>query len=87
MNDVLNNRITDYQLVEYCENILENYYADMDSESMNLTDLEREILEDISAQWELMIVNSFPENELASLDIESVKFPQQFLEEWIKRLK
>lgn len=86
LNRVQKNQITDYELVEECERILEIYYSDQDTEFFDLNDIEREVLEDISAQWDLMIVNTFDEEELPNLNLKKIKFPNDYIKNWLTKL-
>ncbi|AFH79035.1 hypothetical protein [Listeria monocytogenes] len=65
------------ELVERSDKIL---YVDENQQSINdnLSIEERELLEDISAQWDLYLVNSYDIDTLQSLDFEKVKFPEAY---------
>ncbi|EAA0348561.1 hypothetical protein EK33_01110 [Listeria monocytogenes] len=82
--EALTDVITSKKLVERSEKIL---YVDENQQSINddLSLEERELLEDISAQWDLYLVNSYDIDTLHSLDFEKVKFPDAYLKEWYRQ--
>lgn len=84
LNEALTDVITSKELVERSEKIL---YVDENQQSINddLSLEERELLEDISAQWDLYLVNSYDIDTLQSLDFEIVKFPEAYLKEWYRQ--
>lgn len=47
---------------------------------------EHGILEDISAQWDLFLANTFSLKELQQLDFSKVKLPIEWFEGWLKEL-
>lgn len=73
LTEALTDVITSKELVERSDKIL---YVDENQQSINdnLSLEERELLEDISAQWDLYLVNSYDIDTLQSLDFEKVKF-------------
>ncbi|EAC3173766.1 hypothetical protein AAU33_12110 [Listeria monocytogenes] len=84
LTEALTDVITSKKLVERSEKIL---YVDENQQSINddLSLEERELLEDISAQWDLYLVNSYDIDTLHSLDFEKVKFPDAYLKEWYRQ--
>ncbi|MDT0001145.1 hypothetical protein QJV14_06120 [Listeria cossartiae subsp. cayugensis] len=84
LTEALTDVITSKELVERSEKIL---YVDENQQSINddLSLEERELLEDISAQWDLYLVNSYDIDTLQSLDFEIVKFPEAYLKEWYRQ--
>ncbi|WP_051269827.1 hypothetical protein [Flavobacterium suncheonense] len=51
-------------------------------------DLElEELVNDIDAQWELNLANSYSPEELSKLDFSKVKFPIELLLKWNKKLE
>lgn len=62
-------------------------YVDENQQSINddLSLEERELLEDISAQWDLYLVNSYDIDTLQSLDFEKVKVPDTYLKDWYRQ--
>ncbi|MBC2077020.1 hypothetical protein HCJ64_10855 [Listeria marthii] len=84
LTEALTDVITSKELVERSEKIL---YVDENQQSINddLSLEERELLEDISAQWDLYLVNSYDIDTLQSLDFEKVKFPEAYLKEWYRQ--
>ncbi|ENU0303616.1 TPA: hypothetical protein ACSKNZ_001817 [Listeria innocua] len=84
LNEALTDVITSKELVERSEKIL---YVDENQQSINdnLSLEERELLEDISAQWDLYLVNSYDIDTLRSLDFEKVKFPDAYLKDWYRQ--
>ncbi|MGX6444012.1 hypothetical protein ACWM35_12425 [Neobacillus sp. K501] len=45
-----------------------------------------DILEDISAQWDLYLANTYSLKELQQLDFSKVKLPTEWFEGWLKEL-
>ncbi|EAC6121790.1 hypothetical protein GM58_09610 [Listeria monocytogenes] len=84
LTEALTDVITSKKLVERSEKIL---YVDENQQSINddLSLEERELLEDISAQWDLYLVNSYDIDTLQSLGFEKVKFPEAYLKEWYRQ--
>ncbi|EAC8503003.1 hypothetical protein JH64_12090 [Listeria monocytogenes] len=84
LNEALTDVITSKELVERSGKIL---YVDENQQSINdnLSLEERELLEDISAQWDLYLVNSYDIDTLQSLDFEKIKFPDAYLKEWYRQ--
>ncbi|EPX1933307.1 TPA: hypothetical protein ACSKNL_002915 [Listeria innocua] len=84
LNEALTDVITSKELVEKSEKIL---YVDENQQSINddLSLEERELLEDISAQWDLYLVNSYDIDTLQSLDFEKVKVPDTYLKDWYRQ--
>ena len=52
----------------------------------NVDDELEELVNDIDAQWELNIVNTYNLEELKNLDFSVVKFPIELLLEWNDKL-
>ncbi|WP_430534925.1 hypothetical protein [Listeria rocourtiae] len=86
LNEALTDVITSKELVERSEKIL---YADDNQQSINdnLSLEERELLEEISVQWDLYLDNSYDIEVLQNLDFDKVRFPEVYLEEWYKKVK
>ncbi|MBC1475114.1 hypothetical protein HB852_10840 [Listeria grandensis] len=84
LNEALTDVITSKELVERSEKIL---YVDENQQSINddLSLEERELLEDISAQWDLYLDNSYDIDTLQSLDFGKIKFPEAYLKEWYRQ--
>ncbi|WP_260444400.1 hypothetical protein [Listeria cossartiae] len=84
LNDALTEVITSKELVERSEKML---FVDENQQSINddLSLEERELLEDISAQWDLYLVNSYDIDTLQSLDFGEIKFPEAYLKEWYRQ--
>ncbi|EAE5152701.1 TPA: hypothetical protein H9458_002411 [Listeria monocytogenes] len=84
LTEALTDVITSKELVERSDKIL---YVDENQQSINdnLSLEERELLEDISAQWDLYLVNSYDIDTLQSLDFEKVKFLEAYLKEWYRQ--
>ncbi|HHQ0128442.1 TPA: hypothetical protein ACSK9V_002320 [Listeria innocua] len=84
LNEALTDVITSKELVEKSEKIL---YVDENQQSINddLSLEERELLEDISAQWDLYLVNSYDIDTLQSFDFEKVKVPDTYLKDWYRQ--
>lgn len=84
LTEALTDVITSKELVERSDKIL---YVDENQQSINdnLSLEERELLEDISAQWDLYLVNSYDIDTLQILDFEKVKFPEAYLKEWYRQ--
>ncbi|WP_244966922.1 hypothetical protein [Listeria grandensis] len=84
LSETLNGTITSEELVERSEKIL---YVDDTQQSINdnLSFEERSLLEDISAQWDLHLDNSYDIDILKNLDFGIVKFPRAYLKDWYKQ--
>ncbi|OIK10804.1 hypothetical protein BIV60_20255 [Bacillus sp. MUM 116] len=44
------------------------------------------VLEDISAQWDLYLTNTYSLEELQQLDFSKVKLPKEWFDGWLKEL-
>lgn len=78
--------ITSEELVKGIEKML---YTDANQQSINdnLSFEERSILEDISAQWDLYLENSYGVEDLKIMDLKNIKFPDSYLDEWRRELE
>lgn len=76
------NLYTHQQISNWCDKHYMNY--------MNEDGLDDEklygILEDISAQWDLYLSNTYSLKELQQLDFSKVKLPIEWVEGWLKEL-
>lgn len=83
LTDALQLRISHKELADWCYEYWSHYWND-DAKDSNIKIFE--VAEDIDAQWELYLVNSFPLNELQTLDQSTVKMPTDWWEDWLRRL-
>jgi hypothetical protein len=81
LKGVVNRRsqFTHQQICNWCD----KHYTDM-------TELNDEklydVLEDISAQWDLYLTNTYSLKELKQLDFSKVKLPIEWFEKWLEEL-
>ncbi|MBA3927767.1 hypothetical protein [Listeria rustica] len=78
----LKNEISHEQLINMAEALL---FTDQAQQSVNgqLSKQDRALLEDMSAQWELYLVNTYTIEELQNLSLQQVKLPEIWLRRWL----
>lgn len=76
------NHYTHQQICNWCD----KYYMEYMNEDKLVEEKLYGILEDISAQWDLYLVNTFSLKELQQLDISEVRLPIEWFEKWLKDL-
>lgn len=81
LNSVVNktSEFTHQQICNWCD---EHYMNEkrLDDEKLYA------VLEDISAQWDLYLENTFSLKELKQLDFSKVKLPIEWFERWLKEI-
>lgn len=81
----INQKISHKALVDWCS--LYIYEADKeDDQVLLLDDKARTVMLDIDAQWELFLTNTFTVSELQTLNLDLIKLPVQWLEDWLEKL-
>jgi hypothetical protein len=82
--------------LEYSEqgfvNWCENFYwaideAEQNNEYVNQKNTLAEVLNDISVQWDLYLVNTFSLEELQTLDFSLVRLPSAWFDNWLNILE
>jgi hypothetical protein len=56
--------------------------ADTDDQMTEVLD----ILDDVDAQWDLFLANTYPLAQLQELDLDSVQLPKPWFSQWLDRL-
>lgn len=82
LNSVVNksNNFSHQQVCNWCD----KYYMKYINES-NFYNIELyKVLEDISAQWELFLTNTYSIEELQQLDFSKVELPVEWFYRWLK---
>ena len=72
-------KFTHQQMCNWCD----KHYMDetkLDDEKLY------DVLEDISAQWDLYLVNTYSLKELQKLELSKVKLPIEWFDRWLKAL-
>jgi hypothetical protein len=72
-------KYTHQQICNWCDDHFMNE-TKLDDEKLN------DVLEDISAQWDLYLANTYSLKELQLLDFSNVKLPIEWFESWLKDL-
>lgn len=79
---------SEQDFVNWCENF---YWAIEEAEPFNEYDSQcnklSEVLNDISAQWDLYLVNNYSLEELQELDFSIVKLPFAWFENWLRIIR
>ncbi|MBC1457868.1 hypothetical protein [Listeria newyorkensis] len=77
----LNNEISHEQLINIAEELL---FTDRTQQSINeqLSKQNRALLEDMSAQWDLYLANTYTIEELQKLSLQQVRLPESWLRRW-----
>ncbi|PGK51225.1 hypothetical protein CN918_25895 [Priestia megaterium] len=81
----INNQITNKELIDWCFRYLNDIYFN-DNESTPLDDKATEVVLDIDNQWELYLSNTFTLSELQIIDLETIKMPSEWLENWFQSI-
>ncbi|AQY49775.1 hypothetical protein PWEIH_02172 [Listeria weihenstephanensis FSL R9-0317] len=81
IQSALKNEITHEKLIDIAEELL---FTDNTQQSINadLSDRNRTLLEDMSAQWDLYLENTYTIEELQSLEYQKVRLPEEWLKRW-----
>lgn len=77
----LKNEISHEQLINIAEELL---FTDHTQQSINeqLSKQNRALLEDMSAQWDLYLANTYTIEELQKLSLQQVRLPEPWLRRW-----
>jgi hypothetical protein len=79
---------SEQDFVNWCENfswVIEE--AEQFNENNNQCNKLSEVLNDISAQWDLFLVNNYSLEELQELDFSIVELPTAWFENWLRIIK
>ena len=72
-------QFTHQQICNWCD---KNYTVETELDDEKVSD----VIEDISAQWDLYLTNTYSLKELQHLDFSKVKLPNEWFEGWLKEL-
>ena len=64
-------------------NILKN---DLDLQDVGIDEETYEVLNDVDAQWDLYLVNTYKIEELQTIDLSKVCLPIEWFQGWLKQL-
>lgn len=76
------NRFSHQQICNWCD---KHYMKYMDNDNLYNKELYK-VLEDISAQWDLYLTNTYSLEELQQLNFSKVKLPIEWFDRWLKEL-
>lgn len=82
LNQALNDQVTHLELADWCYTWCQSYWNDEINETEGLRTAE-----DIDAQWELYLINSYDTSELGTLDLSKEKMPKEWLYRWLSALE
>jgi hypothetical protein len=71
-----------HQLANWCYRFWQAHY---DTEAAPEIAAVLPVVEDVDAQWELNLANSFPQSDLASVDLDSIVLPNGWFVSWHQR--
>ena len=74
---------THQQIANWCDRYFARFYYD---ESICDKTVDFEVAEDVSAQWDMFLANTYSLPELQSLDFTSVALPLEWFSDWITKL-
>ncbi|GGE69938.1 hypothetical protein [Priestia taiwanensis] len=81
----IRNEQTHNQLAEWCCRYVREVEHNDYIEPKPLSEHVAEVVNDIDTQWELYLVNTFDVSELATLDLQTVQMPEEWLVNWYKK--
>lgn len=59
---------------------------DLEPHELGISEMTAEILNDIDAQWDLYMVNTYPIDKLKTIDLNKVKLPNSYFASWYRKL-
>ena len=71
-------------IANWCDLFHMNIYVDNRDDILNIA---KKIAEDVSAQWDMFLSNSYQLEELQKLDFSLVKLPVEWFSNWLIKLK
>ncbi|KOP28816.1 hypothetical protein ACV3PA_13010 [Exiguobacterium acetylicum] len=87
----LDGNITHEELADWCYRYMtdvyhnDHYYIATDGRgSYPLGKQAAEVVNDIDAQWDLYLANSYSLNELQTIDLATICLPREWLEKWLQ---
>jgi len=96
LNDILNqeNTFSHYEFSKWCDNLTMVFDEDdgtddendKDLEQWNENDLAVKIAGDIEREWDLNLFENYSEQQLKTLDLTQVFFPEKWIQDWVKEI-
>ena len=90
IQDALDGNITHEELADWCYRYMTDVYhnnhyhiATDGRGSYPLSEQATEVANDIDAQWDLYLANSYSLNELQTIDLATICLPREWLEKWL----
>ncbi|WP_214724572.1 hypothetical protein [Exiguobacterium sp. s143] len=87
----LDGNITHEELADWCYRYMTNLYqndlyhiATDGRRSYPLSEQATEVVNDIDAQWDLYLANSYSLNELQTIDLSTINLPREWLAKWLQ---
>ncbi|WP_290776937.1 hypothetical protein [Exiguobacterium sp. UBA5002] len=87
----LNGNITHEELADWCYrymiDVYHNDYYHLATDGRGtypLSEQATEVANDIDAQWDMYLANSYTLNELQTIDLATIHLPREWLEKWLQ---
>lgn len=81
--DASNPTYTHQQIANWCDRYFARFYNDA---SIRDKTVDFDVAEDVSAQWDMFLANTYSLPELQSLDFTAVVLPLAWFSDWIAKL-
>lgn len=79
---------THQDFANWCSDHFTNIvFNDLDITSMGIDEKTFEVLNDVDAQWDLFLANTYKPEELGSMDFGKVELPKEWFINWLKQMQ
>lgn len=89
LTDIINNK-TQYShqdFANWCSQHFSNIICnDLELDAVGIDEATYEVLNDVDAQWDLFLVNTYKIEELQTMDLSKVKLPEEWFKNWLSQL-
>jgi hypothetical protein len=78
---------THQDFANWCSRHFGNIIANnLELKAVGIDEATYEVLNDVDAQWDLFLVNTYTIEELQTMDLSKVKLPDEWYKEWLSQL-
>jgi hypothetical protein len=71
------------QIADWCR----RWYIEVINEHLNISEQIYDLVQDIDAQWDLYLFNTYTYEDLINLDMSQIRLPLEWFDEWNHKLK
>ena len=82
-SNLSNSRYTHQQIADWCR----RWLIEVVNERMKVPEPIYDIIQDIDAQWDLYLFNTYTYEDLIKLDLSKIRLPLEWFAEWSKKLE